>query len=174
MTSRSLKIALGLSIALNLFVLGGAVAAWMGWKAVEARVEDVRRPPRGGQMMAALTEVDPETRAHVRQAMRASALAARPDFEEARTARREAVALVRVEPYNAPAVEAAMQRSREAESRGRARLEAASVAILGSLEPDDRRALAPILQRNRLLDRSGRNGRDRANKANAEVPRPPA
>lgn len=156
MSPRAVKIALAVSVALNLFVLGGAVTAWMGWKAAEDRVQEVRRPPRGGALRDALSQVEPATRVRVRQALRASALAARPDFEEAREARREAVALASADPFDAVAATALLQRSRDAEARGRARIEADSVQILATLDPADRSALAPILSRRQ---RGGRGAR---------------
>lgn len=174
MSPRAVKIALAVSVALNLFVLGGAVTAWMGWKAAEERVQEVRRPPRGGALRNALSQVEPATRIRVRQAMRASALAARPDFEEARTARREAVALASVDPFDAVAAAALLQRSREAEARGRARIEADSVQILTTLNAADRSALAPILSRHRQgRDRRRERGGERPSASRQDAPQPP-
>lgn len=162
MSPRTLKIVLAVSVALNLFAAAGGVAAWAHWKSVESRAAEVHRAPRGGPIMETVGQLEPGTRARVRQAMRETALAARPDFEEARTARREAVELARAETFDASATAALLQRSREAELRGRTRIETGAVAVLETLEPADRQALAPILSRHRNRGPGRGFGRDRA------------
>jgi uncharacterized membrane protein len=91
--------------------------------------------------------MDPEVRQHVRSTLRASAMAARPDFEASRAARRQAVELMRVPTPDAAAANALLDQSRAAEMRGRARLEHDATALLATLEPKDRQALAVILSR---------------------------
>ena len=104
----------------------------------------------------------------VRDALRASALEARPDFEEARLKRRQAVEMGRSTTFDAARAEALLAESRTAELRGRARLEADAVALLATLEPDDRRALSEILTRRGRVanrDRGGRSPSDDTPKA---------
>ena len=91
MSPRTLKIALAASVALNLFAVAGGGAAWWMWSRVEARVADQQRPPRTQSMKEIVGAMEPEVSERVLRSLRASAMAARPDFEAGRTARREAI-----------------------------------------------------------------------------------
>ncbi|WP_339914826.1 periplasmic heavy metal sensor [uncultured Brevundimonas sp.] len=154
MTPNSLKIGLAVSVALNLFAIAAGVTAVVNHSRIEARVEADRRTPRASPIRALIASMDPEIGERVHAELRASALASRSDFEEARSARRSAVALAGGETFDAAEVRAMLERSRTAELRGRARLEETAVSVLATLDVDDRKALAPILAR-----RGGRNGR---------------
>lgn len=156
MTNRSLIIALVASTALNLFAVAAATTLWVTRDNVEHQVAEQRRPGRRVPMMAIIETMEPAVRDRVRQAMRDSALAARPDFEESRAARRSAVEMAGAETFDPTAVTALLDRSRAAELRGRERLERDMIVLLGSLEPDDRAALAPALARSGGRDRGGR------------------
>ena len=147
MTSRALKVALAVSVALNLFAVAGGAAYLVSRDRIERRIEDQRRPGREGPLAEVLQGLDAGTRDRVRTALRQSALAARPDFEAARAARRQAVAAAAEPTLDAARVQALLEQSRAAEMRGRARLEAEAVAVLGRLNAQDRKALSPILQR---------------------------
>jgi len=155
MSPRNLKIALAVSVALNVFAIAGGATAALLMNRVEKRVEAQHRPGREEPFRDIVGSLDPEVRDRVRSTLRASALAARPDFEAARTARREAIALSEGPTLDQDAVAALLEQSRQSEMKGRARLESDSVALLSTLEPDDRKALAV------LLNRQGRGGRDR-------------
>ena len=157
MTSRTLKILLAASVALNLFAAATAATLLVTRDRVEDRVEAQRRPQRSEPLADVLADMDPEVGGRVRSALRASALAARPDFDEARRARREAVALTNGPDFEPTQVRALLDRSRQAEIRGRARLEADAVALLDTLELEDRKAVSRILTR-----KGSRSGRDRA------------
>lgn len=157
MTSRSLKVALGLSVALNLFAIGAGTTLYLSKSAVERQVEAQVRPPREGSPMRLLDRVSAEERPRVRAALRASALAARPDFELSRDRRREAVTLAMSEGADPARLNALLTESRAAEQRGRARLEHDTVILLGTVSGHDRVVLAEIL-RKRSRDRS-RDGR---------------
>ena len=151
MNTRTLAIVLGValaaSVAVNLFAATATYTALSGQDGIERRIEgpgrDDRRPsPR--ELVAAL---DPEVRGRVRQALRDAGLAARPDFQQAREARRQAIAAAAADPYDAALVARLLDQSRAAEIRGRQRLEADTRAILGTLGPADRAAFAQILRR---------------------------
>ncbi len=159
MTNRSLIIALVASTALNLFAVAAATTLWVTRDKVEHQVAEQRRPGRRVPMMAIIETMEPAVRDRVRQAMRDSALAARPDFEAAREARRDAVEMAESETFDPAAVTALLDRSREAELRGRERLERDMIVLLGSLEPDDRAALAPALARSGGRERGERGPR---------------
>lgn len=159
MSPRALKIALVGSVALNLFAAAAVTTLFVTRAQVEDRVAAQHRPARTGSLMRLVDQLDPAVQERVRDALRASALAARPDFEEARLKRRQAVDLSRSEAFDPDRARALLEQSRVAEVRGRARLEADAVALLATLEPDDRKALSEI------LTRRGRSaGRDRGPK----------
>jgi len=165
MSPRALTIALMASVAVNLFAVAATATLFVTRAGVEERVADQRRPGRGVPAFVMLEGMEPGERARVREAMRASALAAKPDFDAARQARREAIELAAAKTYDPAAVSALLQRSREAELRGRARLEQDMIALLPSLSAEDRATLAPILSRTNSgrggKDGGGRDGRER-------------
>lgn len=156
MSPQAMKIALIGSVALNLFALAAGATLLVTRAQVEDRVEAQHRPARAGSPMRLVEQLDPAVRQRVRETLRASALAARPDFEEARLKRRQAVEMGRSATFDPVRAEALLEESRNAELRGRARLEADAVALLATLEPDDRRAMSEILTR-----RGRAAGRDR-------------
>lgn len=160
MTSKSLKIALAVSVALNLFAVAGGVTYVVNRDRIERRIEDQRRPGREGPLAEVLADLDPAVRQRVRTALRDSALAARPDFEAARAARREAIDIAGQPTLDATRVESLLEQSRAAEMRGRTRLENGAVAVLATLTPEDRKALAPILQRKGAARRAAAHGPD--------------
>lgn len=147
MNRSALLVALGVSVALNLFGAAALVTTLVTKDRVERQVEAEHRPGRERPAMALVRQLSPEVRDRVKTALRASALAARPDFEEARAKRREAVELARAEAYESDRVSILLDQSRAAELRGRQRLEADAVALLGSLTPADRAALSQLLTR---------------------------
>ena len=159
MSTRTLKVALAASVALNLFAVAAGATLFVTRAQVEDRVEAQHRPARAGSPMRLVEQLDPEVRDRVRDALRASALEARPDFEEARLKRRQAVEMGRSTTFDAARAEALLAESRTAELRGRARLEADAVALLATLEPDDRRALSEILTRRGRVANRDRGGR---------------
>lgn len=144
MTPRALKFALALSVAVNVLVICALVAAAF---VIGTRWPQERHEGRRHGAMAIVQTLEPDQQAQVRERLRAAALEARPDFRAAREARREAIALAQAEPMDAAAVSAALARSREAEHRARARLEAGLVEALAGLDAQGRRQLAPVLAR---------------------------
>jgi len=160
MNPRTLAIGLGaalaVSVAVNLFAATAAYTALTGQDRIERRIDgrerEARRPP-AKELVAALS---PDARDRVQQALRQAGMAARPDFQQAREARRQAIAAAAAEPYDAARVEALLDQSRAAEIRGRERLEADALVILGTLSPADRAAFSQILNRNK----DGRGGRE--------------
>lgn len=151
MSSRTLVIVLAVglavSVAANLFAAAAAFVTMTGQARIEQRLERPERTehrPTTRELVAALPE---PSRARVRQALREAGLAARADFQEARVARREAVALASAPAYDAVAVQALLARSRAAEARGRETLETEATVILGTLSVEERRAFAAVLER---------------------------
>jgi uncharacterized membrane protein len=146
LTQKGWKIALAASVALNLFAVTGGVAAWVAHRNEEARRMAAPRPESPGfrQMMESL---DPSVRDRVRSSLRATAAEARPDFQEAREARQQAIALAASPDGDIAEIIALTDRSRAAESRARARMEHGAIPLLATLEPKDRKVLSEILRR---------------------------
>ncbi len=149
MTPRALKIALAASVALNLFAVAAGTTLMINRERVESHAEAQQSPGRTRSPMGLVGRLSPEAQPEVRRALRAAALSARPDFEEAREKRREAVALVRSADFDPARLTALLDQSRAAELRGRQRLEVEAVALLSGLEPADRAIMAEILARRR-------------------------
>lgn len=146
MSPRLLGGLLALSLAVNAFAIAGGVTVWRQLKAVEARVAE-RLPPPQPSFRQAMDDLSPETRSRVEEGLRAAALAAQPDFERAREARRQAIARSAAAELDRSAVSALLAESREAELRGRIRLEAAALDLFETLTPEERAILSPIFAR---------------------------
>lgn len=162
MNARTLKIALAASVALNLFALGAGATMLVNRERAEAVAAEGRRTAGGngrGESLGVLIErLDEGQQDRVREQLRSAARAAKPEFEAARQARRDAIAAASAETYDAEAIAALLETSRAAEMRGRERLESNAIAVLGDLSIEDRRTLSQILTRHR----GGRGGhRDR-------------
>ncbi|WP_309629940.1 periplasmic heavy metal sensor [Brevundimonas sp.] len=159
MNTRTLAIVLGValaaSVAVNLFAATAAYTALAGRAPIESRLEGKDRDDRRASPRELVAALSPDVRVRVRQSLRDAGLAARPDFQQAREARRQAIAAAAAEPFDAALVERLLDQSRDAEIRGRRRLEADTLAIISTLEPADRAAFAQILGRGK----GGGNGR---------------
>lgn len=147
MNTRTLATALAISVGLNLFGLGAAGAFWLNQSRQADQGQSDRQPPRERGVAALTSDLPEDVRTNVRQQLRASALAARPDFETARTQRRAAVTAAQAETFEPDQIRALLKESREAEMRGRARLETDAVTMLGELNPQDRQVMSRILVR---------------------------
>lgn len=148
MTKTGWKIALAASVALNVFGLAGAGAAWVAHEKDLAR-NAAMPPPSGGQ--PSFTEImdglDPAVRERVRSTLRASAKAAKPDFQQAREVRLRAIALAASPTGDVAEIARLLDESRAAEIRGRQRMEQGAVPVFATLGPSDRQALSVILKR---------------------------
>ncbi len=172
MNNKTLAIALAVSVGLNLFGLGAAGAFWLSQSRTDADNHREMPSPRQRGANEIVSELPEAVRVDVRTRLRASALAARPDFKEARSQRRAAVAAAQAETYDADQVRALLQASRQAELRGRDRLESDAVELLGELSPQDRRTLSRILVRRGRGEGAGGPRRHRGEGRRA--PPPPA
>lgn len=160
MTPRGWKIALAVSVALNVFAIAGGGAAWVAHQKAEVRSEAVR--PRAGDQPSfreVMGRLSPAERERVRTALHASAQAAKPDFVAAREARQKAIALAASPNGDVAEIAALLDQSRAAEIRGRERMERTSVPLFATLEPADRQALSVLL--NRRVGGKGGGGADR-------------
>lgn len=148
MTNRGWKIALAASVALNVFGLAGGVAAWVAHEKTQAR-NAALPSPSGSQ--PSFTEImdglSPGVRERVRSTLRASAKAAKPDFQQGREARLKAIALAASPTGDVAEIALLLDQSRAAEIRGRQRMEQNAVPLFATLAPADRQALSVILKR---------------------------
>lgn len=161
MNARTLAIGLGIalaaSVAANLFAATAAYTALNEQDRVTPHAAGTRGPqtgrPSSRELVAAL---QPDSQERVREALRAAGRAAHPDFQQARELREQAIAAAAAEPFDSRRVDALLDQSRAAEVRGRERLEADALAILGTLPPADRASFARILDRGKGGAASGR------------------
>lgn len=143
MSERALKVALAVSVAVNIFVAGAVVAGLaVGLRGLPERPHR-ERPP----VISLVQSLDQADRAEAEETLRTTALAARGDFETARRERAAAIDLAGAETFDRNAVEAALARSRASEASGRGRLEDAMLDLLERLDREDRQRLAPALAR---------------------------
>lgn len=149
-----LGVALAVSVAVNLFAATAAYTVLTGRGPVEQAREGQPAQRQRLTPRQILADLDPVTRRSVRQALREAAVRARPDFQQARQARRDAVLAATAEPWDPARVSALLEVSRLAEARGHQKVEADALTLLGTLEPADRAVVA------RMLDSRGGGGKD--------------
>ncbi|WGM32119.1 periplasmic heavy metal sensor [Brevundimonas sp. NIBR11] len=163
MNARTLAIVLGgalaVSVAVNVFAATAAYTALNGQDRMERRMDEKGPDNRRPSTRELLQALSPEARVTVKQALRDAGMAARPDFQQSRELRRQAVAAAAAQPYDPARVEALLDQSRAAELRARRTLEADAIAILATLSPADRAAFA------RILDNRGKGGGGRGDHA---------
>jgi len=161
MSSRTTRILLAASLVLNLFLLGAGV----GGAVMFDRFRDREHARRAPALHAAMRELPAERQEALKAVVREAALAARPDFREARQARRRAAELAAAPVFDPVAVRAELTRARDAELRGRAKLEGGLLSAMQGMDAQSRAAVAPALSRPggkaRGGGRAGRGHRER-------------
>lgn len=169
MNTRTLAIVLGVafacSVAVNLFAATAAYTVVAGRDRIEMRSDGKDREERRPSTRELVQALEPGTRERVRQALREAGMAARPDFQQARELRRQAVAAAAAPSYDPAAVGALLDQARAAERRGRDRLEADALTILGTLTPAERVVFS------RILNNRGGKGGDREPRGGADRPK---
>lgn len=165
---RALKVALAVSVALNLFAIAGGVTVWVTKTKTEDKIHAAQIPGREASFRDIVRDMDPAVQDRVRTAFRASAMAAKPDFEQSRNARRQAIDLSKAATFDPAAVTALLDQSRAAEIRGRTRLERDTIALLATLEPKDRQALSAIFSRRGKGGSGGDGGRGADSRGSAD------
>lgn len=145
MSRRGLVITLIVSLAVNLFVLGGlAGAALMGLPL--HRPPPQSGPPRLAALGAALT---PEQRQAWQATIRQSAQNAGPKLRQARLLRGQAWRAMSADTVDTQAVLAALSQSRGLEFQARSEMDRAVVGFTATLPADERRKLSEALSRDR-------------------------
>lgn len=145
MSRRVLLIALFISLAVNLFTVGAVV----GGLAVASRTPPaVRANPNarpGPALWAAAGALDPEQRREFRHVLREQGPITNQRLRAARQARRDAWALMAREPFDAAAVNQALDQARAAEMAARRDVEHRIVEFSGRLPPGARARFAERL-----------------------------
>ncbi|CAN5339043.1 hypothetical protein BH11PSE2_BH11PSE2_06490 [soil metagenome] len=143
MSGNGWKIALAISLAVNVFGVGALVGA-MGKQATQ----DPRRapPPIGNPLMRAGDQLSPEQQQAFRAMMRARAQTAQPLLREARQDRLDAAKLFGASEFDKTAASAALAKARTADFTARQDLEAAVVDFAATLNVEDRKKLAQGLR----------------------------
>jgi uncharacterized membrane protein len=143
MPERTLRIALVVSVILNLFAIGAAAGAALIWSQTGHEAAAARRRP----LFAAGDAMSHAEQARFRAAMQAAQVQARDVRLIARENRRVAAELFVKDTFDAAAVNAALARARDADFALRTRLEAAVVDFAKDLPQPERLALARGLAR---------------------------
>lgn len=144
MSRRGLLIALIVSLAVNLFVLGGlAGAALMG---LPMQRPPQPGPPRLAVLGAALT---PEQRPAWQATIRQAAENVGPKLRQARLLRDQAWRAMNEDKVDTQAVLAALSQSRGLEFQARSEMDRAVVGFTATLPVDERRKLGEALSRSR-------------------------
>ncbi|QLQ12318.1 MAG: periplasmic heavy metal sensor [Brevundimonas sp.] len=171
MNNKTLAIALAVSVGLNLFGLGAAGAFWLSQSRTDADNHREMPSPRQRGANEIVSELPEAVRVDVRTRLRASALAARPDFEEARSQRRAAVAAAKPKPMT-PIRFAPCCRHRDRPNCAPGSTGVRCGGASGELSPQDRRTLSRILVRRGRGEGAGGPRRHRGDGRRA--PPPPA
>jgi uncharacterized membrane protein len=143
MSRRALVIALLVSLAVNLFVLGGLAGATLmgfGWRRPH-------EPPPPGRLAAVGQALSPEHRDGWRAAMRTAVQTAGPQLRQARDLRRQAWEQLARDPAQPQAALTALDQSRALEGQARAIMDRAVVDYAAALPAPERAKAAQALDR---------------------------
>lgn len=148
MSRYALKIALTVSLVLNVFVLGAAAGAWF-WRSKPA----VSQPQDQG-IAAAGQALPPDKQQAFRETLAKARHDAQPDSKAARDARDKLAQLLNQSELDRASIDAALDMTRAADVKVRARIEAAVIDFAESLDPKDRAILIDgLAARGQILPR---------------------
>lgn len=143
MTPRGLTIALLISAALNVFLIGAGAglalthAFWPGGMAA----------PSANPLRVAAQRLDPDNRQAMLELLQDLNQANGPVLLDARRERREVRRLLTTQPFDKVAALAALTRARADDVQVRTQVEAAMVDFAARLSPEQRAQLVPWVQR---------------------------
>ncbi|WP_304164084.1 periplasmic heavy metal sensor [Phenylobacterium aquaticum] len=139
MSPRNLTLALFLSLAVNLFVIGAVVGMFL----IGHRLHGVAEAPRRPQpLWAAADELPTEHRDAYRQLLQGQAMGVGLQIRQARKARRDAFAALGQEPLDPTGVSKRLADARTLEVQARGEVESRIVDFAASLPPAERAELA--------------------------------
>lgn len=135
-----IRIALAVSIILNLFLAGALIAGYVSLPAGSRMIN-------AGSLRIAGAELPASVRKPFRAALRETRRSMRPTIVQAQAAKAEAASLLRQPTIDQAAVMASLDRARAADMAVRAAVERRAVAYTAALPPAARATLADAMQR---------------------------
>jgi uncharacterized membrane protein len=135
-----LRIALAISIVLNLFLAGALASGFL-------TLRSGNRMINAGSLRIAGSELPVTVRRSFRAALREARQSMRPTIEESRAAKGQAAMLLRQPVLDQAGVLAALDRARTADFAVRAAVERRAVVYAAGLSPADRVTLADAMKR---------------------------
>lgn len=151
-TPRWLKLLLVASLALNLLVVGATAGSFWMFRHGGAWGGNL-----GGSLIGYASELPAERRREIWRLTAEQRRELRPHWREVGRLRREAMAAIRAEPFDAERFAAAQARLHEAETKARAASQPLVTAVLKGLTREERSAM--ITARQRVREERGHGGR---------------
>lgn len=145
MNSRSWKVIVSVSILLNVFLLGGIAGGAYWWFATHERHAAVVAAQKNALRFAA-ADLSPERQQEFVDAIKEARRNARLFARDAREGRRDVLELLAAPQLDRPALDAALARTREADSAVRAHVETGVADFAASLTTDERQRFAQSLR----------------------------
>ncbi|HEY1610386.1 MAG TPA: periplasmic heavy metal sensor [Paraburkholderia sp.] len=150
MNTRSWKVLMAGSVLLNVFLLGaiaGGAWRWFAAQGEHASLHAQAEPPQRTALRFATDELSPERRRQFLDTLKAARRDAREPAREGREDRREVLALLAAPQLDRQALDAALARTREADSTLRAQVESRIADYAATLTPEERAKFADGLAR---------------------------
>jgi uncharacterized membrane protein len=141
MSDRPVKIALAVSLAVNVFVIGAVVGA------IYMHMHAGGPSRMGNPLLRASEALRPDDRTAFRQMLRAQIPLVRPIQTDAREARREAMTALEAASFDRAAVGALIARARADDEKTREVLEDAVLDFVAKLPADERAAMVDAMRR---------------------------
>ena len=156
MTSKTLKWLLGVSVALNLFLIAGGIGAGV---VLNKHIHELKRPPAASTGHPG-QQLPPEAKARIKAVIKKAALSGEPDMEKARDLRKQAGLIAAAEPYDAARVISLSDQARSYEDMARGKIETALIEDMAQLSAKEREAVAGFILRpsfrfRKFLDKDG-------------------
>lgn len=135
------RILLGVSLTLNLFVIGAIIGVLI------LREQNLAGSAGHDPVMGAADGLTPAHRDAYRAMMVQTLVSVRPTLRDARIARRQAMMQIVAEPFDRAAADASLARAREDDAAARGRVEDAVLDFAVTLPPQERSVLVRGLAR---------------------------
>ena len=135
------KILLGVSLVLNLFVVGAVAGVLI------IRQQALVRAGAGDPLMSAADALTPDQRAAFQAMIGPTLQSLRPGLRDARMSRHDAMLRLQTQPFDRAAASADFARARADDAAARGRVEEAILDFAARLPPDQRAAFAKGLSR---------------------------
>lgn len=145
MTPRTIKWLLGVSVALNLFLIAGGIGAGV---VLNKHIHGLKRPPAPAVNWGHATrDLTPEAQARIKAVIKQAALSGEPDMEKARALRQQAAKLAGADPYDVARVIALSDQARSYEDMARSKIETALIEDMAQLSAQERETVATFMLR---------------------------